>query len=472
MVLSRAALLLSAVWPASALSQAPAPVALVGATLIDGTRRAAVPDAVILVQNGRIHCAGSRQHCAVPPRVPTLDFSGKYITPGLVDAHVHMGQTGWLDGRPDGLKTNTVYPYARTIADLRADPDRWHRAFLCSGVTAAYEVGGMPWTIAAARAGQGRSDRINMRASGPLVTIAPREQMNLPGQPTFIKLPPQGEAAAAVAWLRTKGAEAVKLWFLKPTEAERTEVDARVMALGAAVRRAGLPFLVHATELREAKVALRSGATYLVHSVYDRPVDAEFLNLLAGNKAAYGPTLLVGRNWARSLASIYFGEAPKIDDPNHCTAPETAAMASDPKRARPDLSPDANAERVYDSFGRRGGEYAMGLENLRRVYAAGGTIVLGTDAGNPLTVHGPSVYAELEAMEQAGIPSADLIQIATRNGAALMGNLEQFGTLEKGKQADLLVLAEDPRAGVKAFRSLTHVMRGGVLHEQTELRAR
>jgi imidazolonepropionase-like amidohydrolase len=51
-----------------------------------------------------------------------------------------------------------------------------------------------------------------------------------------------------------------------------------------------------------------------------------------------------------------------------------------------------------------------------------------------------------------------------------MGRLKDFGTLEEGKLADLLILTEDPRQDVKAFRSRTHVMRGGRLYQQTELR--
>ena len=111
-------------------------------------------------------------------------------------------------------------------------------------------------------------------------------------------------------------------------------------------------------------------------------------------------------------------------------------------------------------------------DNLRRVRAAGATIVVATDAGNPLTFHGASIFGELEAMQAAGLSAADIVVMATRNGAQAMGRLKDFGTLEAGKLADLLVLAEDPRADVRAFRSLTHVMRGGRLHRQAELAQR
>ena len=108
-------------------------------------------------------------------------------------------------------------------------------------------------------------------------------------------------------------------------------------------------------------------------------------------------------------------------------------------------------------------------ENLRRVHAAGGAVATATDAGNPLTLHGPSIFDEMEAMQAAGLTPADVIVMSTRNGARAMRRDGDFGTLEAGKLADLLVLAENPLADVRAFRSRTHVMRGGRLYPQRAL---
>ena len=111
-------------------------------------------------------------------------------------------------------------------------------------------------------------------------------------------------------------------------------------------------------------------------------------------------------------------------------------------------------------------------DNLRRAYATGATVAVGTDAGSPLVFHGASIFSELEAMQAAGLSAADIVVMATRNGAEAMGRSKDFATLEVGKLADLLVLTEDPRRDVRAFRSLTYVMRGGRLHEQRALAPR
>jgi imidazolonepropionase-like amidohydrolase len=97
---------------------------------------------------------------------------------------------------------------------------------------------------------------------------------------------------------------------------------------------------------------------------------------------------------------------------------------------------------------------------------------MGTDAGNPLTLHGPSVYAEMEAMQAAGLSPMQVLVAATRGGSVAMGREKDLGTIEKGKAADLLVLAADPTAGVAAVRQVRHVVRGGVVRSIEELRAR
>ncbi len=113
---------------------------------------------------------------------------------------------------------------------------------------------------------------------------------------------------------------------------------------------------------------------------------------------------------------------------------------------------------------------ATAAANLRQVVAAGIPVVMGTDAGNPLTLHGPSVHAELEAMQAAGLSATKVLIASTRDAARALGRGEQLGTLEAGKAADLLVLAADPGADAAAFRRLELVVRGGEVRSIAELR--
>jgi imidazolonepropionase-like amidohydrolase len=314
----------------------------------------------------------------------------------------------------------------------------------------------------------------HVRAAGPLITHASRAALRVDDSIyTFLPMATSADVRTSVATLKAMGASAVKVWYLAPSAAQQSELDARLAEVGAAARAAGLDLIVHATELRGAKAALKAGAVMLVHSVEDEPADDELLSLLQTTHAIYAPTLVVGRNSVRAFASIILGTRYPIDDPGRCVDSNTVAktMRVAPLRA---LIPDLTraSERVLRRLDEVEVRSAVMADNLRRVHAAGVTIVAATDAGNPLVFHGASIFSELEAMQAAGLSAADIVVMATRNGAQAMGRLKDFGTLEAGKLADLLVLAEDPRADVRAFRSLTHVMRGGRLYRQADLAQR
>ena len=137
------AFVLSAVIPLPAQTRA-----ITGATLLDGTGAAPVPDAVVLVRDGRISRAGPRESCPIPSGAARTDAKGAWLIPGLIDAHVHFSQTGWFDGRPDAADLRDKYPYAQVEANLKAHPERFFRSYLCTGITSVFDVGGYPWTWA------------------------------------------------------------------------------------------------------------------------------------------------------------------------------------------------------------------------------------------------------------------------------------------------------------------------------------
>jgi imidazolonepropionase-like amidohydrolase len=157
----------------------PPPRALIGATLVDGTGAAPVRNAAVIVRDGKIDCAGTRDTCPVPDGVTTLDVLGQWITPGLIDAHVHFSQTGWADGRPDVIDLREQYSYESAEADLEAHPERFFRSYLCSGVTSVFDVGGYPWTVAMSRRNQDDTRAPTYAAAGPLLSTSDH-WLNLP----------------------------------------------------------------------------------------------------------------------------------------------------------------------------------------------------------------------------------------------------------------------------------------------------
>lgn len=467
------ALAVGALTAASLPGAPPAPLALVGATLVDGTGALPVPDSVVVVRAGKIVCAGTRAACTVPAGVQVLDASGTWITPGLIDAHVHFCQTGWADGRPDALDVRDRYPYEKVQADLQRDPERYFRSYLCSGVTGVFDVGGFPWTFSLPEVAESDTAAPHVASSGPLLSTLDF-WLNLPGERQFIYLADEKAARAAVRYVASQGGDAVKVWFINAKERPFAEMEAAVKAAGDEAAKVSLPLIVHATDLATAKAALRAGATLLVHSVSDRQVDDEFLSLARANGAIYCPTLTVRNGYLRMYQSVRSQKAPLLDDPNGCVDHITRARLAEtgavpPASVTSERARDAEKLAAYEVSLARMSE--VDADNLRRVAAAGIPVAMGTDAGNPLTLHGPSVYAEMEAMQAAGLPATQVLIAATSVAAAAMGREKDLGSVEAGKAADLLVVAADPTRDIAALRSLRFVMRGGALRAVGELAA-
>jgi imidazolonepropionase-like amidohydrolase len=442
----------------------PPPRAIVGATLVDGTGAAPVANATIVLRGGKIDCAG---RCAIPGGVTVVDGRGSWVTPGLVDAHVHFSQTGWADGRPDALDVRETHPYERVEAELKEHPERFFRAQLCTGITSVFDVGGYAWTVAMARREKEDTRAPHVTAAGPLLSTLDH-WLNLPAERQFILLKDAESARNGVAYLKSIGSEAVKVWYIVRPDLPVEKSAPAVLAAGEEARKAGLPLIVHATGLAEAKAALRAGARMLVHSVDDEPVDEEFLSLAKKNGTVYCPTLTVVGGYLRMFDSVLSHRSPAVDDPNGCVDAATRAKVAESASV---AAPAGLAERVANRKKSRGEADRISAANLKRVFDAGIPIAMGTDAGNPLTLHGPSVYAEMEAMQAAGMTPMQVLVASTRGGAAAMGLEKETGTVEKGKTADLLIVGGDPTADVANFRKVRYVVRAGVVRSIEELKA-
>jgi imidazolonepropionase-like amidohydrolase len=446
-----------------AASPNPAVRALVGATLVDGTGAPPVARATVIVRDGRIECAG--KDCRVPKGAAVTDVSGAWITPGLIDAHVHFGQTGWADGRPDAFDVRDRYPYETVASDLARHPERFLRSQLCSGLTSVFDDGGYAWSIDMAHRERDDPAAPRVAAAGPLLSTIDF-WLNLPAERQFIHLKDADAGRLGVRYLAARGADAVKIWFIVTPEQTVAASTPAVMAAGEEAKKLGIPLIVHATGLAEAKVALKAGAHLLVHSVDDAEVDPEFLELARTNAAVYCPTLTVFGGYLRLGRSGGAAEPPAIDDPNGCVDAETR------RKVRESVTlPKPDPARISTMEQRVEKATAMMAANLKRVSDAGVTVAMGTDAGNPLTLHGPSIYREMEAMQAAGLTPTQVLVASTRGGSLAMGAEKTTGTIEKGKAADLLVVEADPTQDVANLRRIRFVMRAGVLHPMEELAA-
>lgn len=438
---------------------APPPVAIVGATLVN-PGVAPIPSATVVTAGGRIVCAGPSSSCAAPPTAEIVRADGAFIAPGLIDAHVHYSQTGWVDGRPDALDLRAEFAYDSVTSALRREHDRFDRAYLCSGVTSVFDVGGFPWTIPLMQMNERALDAPRVVAAGPLLATIDH-WVNTPTMRQFVHMNSDSATRRAVRENAYFGSRAIKVWYLQRPDSLRPVMRARLELAGEEARRAKLPFLVHATQLERAKEAIRAGANVLVHSVAPEAIDAEFLTLAQQRGTIVIPTLTVYEGYA----DVFAGRSPAARYPLDCVDASTRG-----KLER--VLPEALRAPGLQGFVRSGQAdtlFASTARNVRRMRDAGIPMAVGTDAGNPGTAHGPSLYREMEALQSAGMSAADVFTSATIVAARAMGRADAVGTLEAGKLADLIVLDANPLADIANARRIRLVMKGGALYGRAEL---
>jgi imidazolonepropionase-like amidohydrolase len=441
--------------------------AVTGATLFDGTGAEAISNSIIIVREGRIECVGEQDDCSIPSKAETIDASGKYITPGMIDAHMHFSQTGFFDGRPDAMDITDEYPFPDVAAYQKQNPQRYYDTYLCSGITGIYDVGGFSWTIDFQEEAEGNPKAPHVAAAGPLLTPAPGAPFDLPSDRVLVNLDSEETGVKTVQYLSSLGSTGIKFWQINTRSDEYMEW---VSAAAEEIKKEGNQMIAHATTLEQAKAALKNGTKLLVHSVQDKDIDDEFIALAKENGTFYNPTLIVSAGYTlayRVAADI----APlPVNDPNGCVDTKTMDLITSASQFKDHERLSTNFKERLNAFNPENdmvGETAM--NNLKKVYESGISIVVGTDAGNPGTLHGVSIFDEMEMMQQAGITPEDLIVMATRNGAMAMRRLEDFGTLERGKFANLIMLDKNPSEDISNMRSLTHVMIKGDLMEVGEV---
>ncbi len=439
-----------------------APTALVGATVVDATGAEPIPDAVVLLDGERITAVGPRDQVEIPEGAEVLDLSGSWIVPGLVDPHIHFFQSGGLYTRPDIVDLRHIRSYEGEQEGIQARMDQTFRRYLASGVTAVVDVGGPMWNFDVRDQAREAEMAPRVAVAGPLISTVDRPQLDL-GDPPIIRASSRREAKKLVKAQLKRDPDLIKIWFILPESGDPSENLPIVREVIKRAHRKGVRVAVHATQLRTARAAVDAGADILVHSIDDEPVDDAMIAAMKEKDVLLTTTLVVYEGYAEVLGRDVqlMPIEERLGDPVAINS--WGELVSDSLDGA--LPPEKTAARVAKMRSRRDTTFA----NLRTLVEAGVSVNAGTDAGNIGTLHGPSIHRELELWAEAGMTPEQILVGVTREAARVFAAEPEFGTVEAGKLADLLVLDADPLADVANLQRIQHVVLGGRVLDPAEI---
>ncbi len=386
---------------------------LTRATVIDGTGALPQKDIIIVMESGRIRDMGPSPKIPIPSGATVLDLTGRFIVPGIINAHGHVG--------------------AKTEPQLRQ--------YALYGVTTATSMQTDPDEVVQVREAQKRGDLRGARVSTVKYRFAPDPEVVTPQQ-----------ARAKVDETVAAGADYIKVWVDSGfgTRAKLTpEFCAAVLEQA---RKHGKLTFGHAYELADAKMLVEQGLNVLAHNVRDREVDSDFISLLKQRNVTVIPTLI------RDEFLFAYGDAPAwIDDPffQKFVPPERLAVLKTKIR-------DEQAKHPQRALIKSG--FEMNKINLKKLSDGGVRIALGTDSGGAADrffIQGYSEHREMELMVQSGLTPMQVIQSFSKGASEALGISKEFGTLVKAKVADLLVLEKNPLDNITNMRSMQTIYMGG-----------
>jgi imidazolonepropionase-like amidohydrolase len=378
---------------------------LTGATLIDGTGAAPVPDAAVVIEDGRVTEAGPRAALAWPADAEVIDARGRTVIPGLIDAHDHLASHGYALATRWGLDEPASTAHLRTarvLADTLAMGYTTVRdaGGLDAGFKLAVEQGLIPGPrlvlglqIISPTGGIG--DRVSPSGHGCCGAYDPLLPDSVANGPDAVRdvVRRLVRAGADVIKTATTGGASSRPGH-GPLDAAFSPVE--MEALVTESHALGRRVMCHALGGPGLLTALEAGVDSVEHGCY-LDEDPTLLNRMAVQGTFFVPTLTV---------YVYHRESP---------APHVR------ERAR--------------------ALHAHHVASVQRALERGVPIVAGTDAGG----HGhPRNALELKYLVEAGLSPMQALRAGTQWAARCLGLDREIGTLEKGRQADLVVVDGNP----------------------------
>jgi imidazolonepropionase-like amidohydrolase len=419
-VLAAAIAIAASVTSVTVPAQAPGGVtAFTGARVIDGTDRAPIGNATIVVKDGRIVAVGPAANVTVPAGATRVSLTGKTVIPGLINAHGHVGNTvGLQQGR---------YSAENVMRDLKL--------YANYGVTTVFSLGDDQEAGFKIRDAQNTPslDHARLYVAGPV--LAPKT--------------PE-EARKQVDEVAAMKSDIIKIRVDDNLGTSQKMAPEIYKAVIDESHKKNMRTAVHLFYLEDAKSVLDAGADFIAHSIRDKDVDDAVIAMLKRRDICVCPTL------TREVSTFVYETTPSwFSDPvfTKYADPKTIEQLKEPARQE-QMKNSKSAQRYKVAL-----EQAM--KNAKKLSDSGVKIAMGTDTGPPARFQGYFELMELELMAKAGMTPKQVLLSATRDAARCQKLDRDLGTLEANKWADFVVLDADPLADITNTKKISDVYIAG-----------
>jgi imidazolonepropionase-like amidohydrolase len=410
------------------------PVAFTRAVIIDGNGGAPIENGTLVVRGEKIEAVGPAESVQVPASAEVRNLGGKVLMPGLADMHVHL-VGGW-----DGV-SGDMLGYQRYLNSL-----------LYAGVTTVLDAGNVQPYVVQMRneIAAGRLIGPRIYCAGAIVDGAEPEWPSISYSVTSIDQIPK-----IVRRLKEDRVDIIKAYIGLS--------DRMVMTLVQEARKNSLRVFIDQGHRNGSLDLTFTGIAAFAH-VPDVPIfslySSDAINFMKQQGVMFTSSLAVIESFSRRrLSDLTFLDHPLIKD----TTPPSflADLRAGAQRELGPIPPghDSPVER-----------FKQRLKNVKALFDAGFLLNAGTDAPYPGVFLGEGIYHELELLVEAGLRPLEAITVATRNGALWIGAGKEWGTLESGKLANLLVINGRPDQRIQESRNIELVMQLGRILDRERLK--
>ncbi|PYT20889.1 MAG: hypothetical protein DMG58_33115 [Acidobacteria bacterium] len=409
--------------------------------LIDGTGGPPISNSVVIVAGTRIRAIGNRANMPIPAGVEKINGAGKFLVPGLIDLHVHLGTRAGAEYK------NVEYTRQRVEENLNT--------YLYFGVTAVRSMG----TDRQAAFDVRKAERDGQLLTARLFTAgrgftAPRGHPSQEVGDVVIQTDSPEEARRQVDSLATQQVDAIKIWVDdlggKAPKIKATVIDAILDQ----ARKYNIPVTAHIYSLADTEHLVQAGAAGFLQDTEN--IDPVFIARLRDLRLVFAPTLV-----RQELGWLYAEHPQMLDEPDVARTVNAGSIDAARQAARSNHVTQAERQ-----------DFERAMRNTRKLAAGGVLIGVGSDGGSRLDFPGLMTHREIELLVEAGFSPMDAIVAATRNGALALRKGDEIGTVEPGRLADLILVSANPLEDVRNLRKIDRLMLNGEWVERTALKVK